>query len=949
MAIDDLRTAPPDTKFDFDICIVGSGPAGLAIAAQFVDSPVKVCVLESGGRQPDARVDILSEVENVGAHRVPTNETRARVFGGTSALWTGRCGILDPIDYLPRAWVPHSGWPIRAQDIERYYDRAGRLLGLGPALYQDPESSQLHRRDTDRAWDGLNFRSVVWQFSQHAAAAAAPFENFATVAPASSGNLGVLQHAGAPKAMHFGEAMASTLLSADNIQVLLNANAVSIEVNENSTAVRSVEIATLDGRRSTVATRCVVLACGAIDNARLLLCSRSVDPRGVGNTRGLVGRFLSDHPFWSIAQYHGHGSDAFRRRLGTLWHDRPGARHVYARGLSLSPEIQQREELLNAALHIVEFGSRRPAVAHAGAALKLARQGRFGRELGGEVVSALRHPLDLASGVHARYRHREPARTHPERVVLGAVVEQVPDPDSRVTLSEKFDALGTPRAKVDWRISDREFSTARYMSRLLRSEFERQGYAAPEFAAWLDDDTGAFRQEVHDMAHSMGTTRMSIDASTGVVDADCQVHGVSGLYVAGGSVFATSGHMNPTLMIVALSVRLADHLKSKLQPRMPSSATTTSPAPQNLGVDNRRLRVGLVGIGDRVRRIYLPILGTLDREYEVVGFAARNPEKANDFAKQKSLTRFDSAAHLVAAEKPDLLIVAVNGIDQVLPSLLDLGTPLLVETPFCWSLHHGRKSLARIKKSGFLLSVAEQTPYLPVEQLKRQLLAHGVLGALVSAHNDFAVYDYHGIAALRAYLGSEQRPRTVSAVRVAHPILRDGAISSDEWTLGTVTCADGTTLVHHYANQYFVSPHYEHKMLRLYGTSGSIAGDVATFAARDGRIMREPIRRETQGGALLRLSVTTPLGEISWRNPFSDCAFNDEQIAVATLLQRQRNAVLFGGAPAYSADDGYQDMEMLTAMRHSAMRDGAPVKLPLGKIRATLNAVGGRLRRLSGP
>ncbi len=943
MAISDFRTAPADTHIDCDICVVGSGPAGMTIALQFVGTPIRVCMVESGGLTRDTTIETLSAIENVGAHRVPPSETRQRGLGGTSALWSGRCGVFDPIDYRQRAWVQHSGWPISADEIEPYYDRAGRVLGLGPAVYQEAQSKLLNARDLGGAWDALKLRPVIWQFSQHGTATGVPLNDFAVGPSAEGGNIGMLQHSGAPSPRHFGQVAMATLKTADNINVLLHATAVCIETNETAKEVGSVTIASLSGRRGSISARRVVLACGGIDNARLLLCSQTADHRGLGNQHGLVGRFLSDHPFWPIASYSGRGSDALRRRFGAIWYDRHGSRHVYTLGLRLSPEVQRQEQLLNAAVHIVELGTRRPAVTHAGSALRLARQGRYNKEMWGELASALRNPIDLASGAYSRYALGQPPLAHPDVVQFGVGVEQVPDPESRVLLSKERDAAGMHRARLDWRISDREFATARRLAEILKNEFARLGYEPPSFAAWLNSDDGDFRKLIHDMAHPMGTTRMSADANTGVVDANSQVHGVSGLYVAGSSVFTTSGYMNPTLMIVALSLRLADHLKSTLVDSPVSQVSTSTP----LKVDNRRLRIGIIGSGNRIRNIYLPILRMLDQDYEIVGITSRSADKAETFAGETNLTAFESPAALVAAQKPDLLIAAVTGIDHVLPGLLDLGTPLFIETPFCWSLRHGRNSLQRIVRSGLTFGVAEQTPYLPIEQLKRLLLDHGLLGTVVSTHNDFAVFDYHGIAALKAHLGREQKPASVSATRVEHPTRRAGAVVNDAWTFGTATCADGCTLVHHYSDQYFMSEFRQPKMLRLYGSSGSVVGDMVSFEGENGVIEHAPIRREMSLGRLQTLTVTTPLGEISWRNPFAQHDLDDESIAVATSLQKMKNAVLFGGVTPYSAEDGYNDMELLAAMRSSALNGGAPVKLPLGKLFTAYNALRERLRRPS--
>jgi choline dehydrogenase-like flavoprotein len=148
--------------------------------------------------------------------------------------------------------------------------------------------------------------------------------------------------------------------------------------------------------------------------------------------------------------------------------------------------------------------------------------------------------------------------------VLDCIVEQRPDPDSRLSLSDRTDCLGLPIARLDWRISDQERETVATFGNLICKEFQRIGLANPKLADWakhrrLDDSRFV------DVCHPTGTTRMASDARSGVVDTHCQVHGTEGLYIAGSSVFPTTGHANPTLMIVALAIRLADRLKQTLR------------------------------------------------------------------------------------------------------------------------------------------------------------------------------------------------------------------------------------------------------------------------------------------------------------------------------------------------------------------------------------------------
>ena len=138
----------------------------------------------------------------------------------------------------------------------------------------------------------------------------------------------------------------------------------------------------------------------------------------------------------------------------------------------------------------------------------------------------------------------------------------VSSPRYRVYLSHKRDALGLNLARVDWRSTGLDRRTAETMAKTVGAEFRRLGLAQLRMADWLVGDNKDWASNFSDSYHHMGTTRMSEDPKSGVVDSNCQVHGVTGLFISGSSVFPTSGYASPTLTIVALSLRLADHLKA---------------------------------------------------------------------------------------------------------------------------------------------------------------------------------------------------------------------------------------------------------------------------------------------------------------------------------------------------------------------------------------------------
>lgn len=943
MSIFDLRQLPDNTDFNADICIVGAGPAGLTVALQFADTTTRVCVVESGGLEHDEFVEGSSEFQNVGLARTAPDLVRRRGLGGTSTIWTGRCGVFDAIDFQRRPWSRFSGWPIQYGDISPFFDRAGQLLGLGPAVYDDRSWEVLRPYPLEPAWDPQMLLPIVWQFSRDRSGG----ERTERSPAAGVDHLRALHDANAPPAVNFGSAALPILKKSKNIQILLHAHVTAVETTGNTSSARGVTVAALNGKKASVKAPLIVLACGGIDNARLLLASQSVDPRGLGNAHDMVGRFLTDHPLFEVASYDGNGSRLLRRQFGHRWFDRGSDRYVYQRGMRLSPHLQRREGLLNCAVHVLEYGGQLAPISLAGRALRGLKQADR-KSLAADALGALARPDALAFGAYERYVLRRPSLQNPLRVGFNCVVEQQLDPESRVMLSQERDALGMSKAKIDWRASDLEFETVKRMTEVVASEMSRLRYAMPAVADWLKEGPSAFRSRVRDFAHPMCSTRMSADPANGVVDANCEVHGVSGLFVSGSSIFGTAGYMNPTLMVVSLSLRLADHLKTSLKGSMDAAPNIRISTPSV----ERRARVGIVGAGNRIRQIYLPILSALEHEFDVLGFTSRSRDKSQAFADETGFKFFDSPAALVGG-KPDFLLVAVSGdaIEATVPALVDFGVPLLLETPFCWNVRSGRKTLKRIARSQLCIGVAEQTPFLPMEQLKRQLIDLGLLGPIVAAKNDFAVYDYHGVAALRAYLGQDRKAVRVNAIQadLPSPLSAPNDSSSshgpERWMQGSITYDDGALLLHGYSSQYFDSPLRAPRALRVYGAAGSIVDDTLTCQSAGGGVEVQRVRREHSGGKLTALAVETPLGPVRWKNPFETVNLSDEQIAVATLLRGMRLAVHFSGIPLYTAANALQDMECLEAMRRSASRSGAPVSLPLKPLYQAIRTVPNSLIR----
>ena len=325
----------------------------------------------------------------------------------------------------------------------------------------------------------------------------------------------------------FGAVYRDEVLRASNVHTLLHANAVELEIGPESGRVARVRVATLAGNRFSVAARIVVLATGGIENARILLASRAGRPRGVGNDRDLVGRFFMDHLHLRAGVYLP-SSPAFD---GAFYRRREDQRAIGV--LTVAEALLRRRGLLGFSLTL----SRR----------SLPRD----EAIGGDVQRAA---SDLEEGLASAGASRLPDAT-----MLECRTEPAPNPDSRVTLTAGRDALGMPRARLDWQLTEYDFASLRAGQEIVAREVGRAGVGRVQLPR--DAPRSAWTQKIRGGQHHIGTTRMSDDPARGVVDAHCRVHGSENLYVAGSSVFPTAGSANPTLTLTALALRLADRIR----------------------------------------------------------------------------------------------------------------------------------------------------------------------------------------------------------------------------------------------------------------------------------------------------------------------------------------------------------------------------------------------------
>ncbi len=522
----DFRDVDGGASLDADVCVIGAGAAGITIARSLVGWPGQVLVLESGGLELEGDTQDLYAGNDVGVPYFGLDGCRLRFFGGTTNHWANFCGPLDEVDFLERPWVPYSGWPITRQDLDPFYERAMPICGVGPFVF-----------------DGSLWGTIGREMPAFDPEKLLPF--FYQIGPG----------------LRFGEAYRDELATADNVRVLLHANVTDIRTNAAATNVEHVDIRTLEGKTGRVRAKVYVLACGGLENARLLLVSNSVEPAGLGNRNDLVGRFFMEHPDMeregTVLAEDPHGLLA--QNIGAWKHG-----VTYRPGWRMSEGIQRRERSLNVSWKIEheldpEDGSK-PA-SNLWKHLRL--HGEWPGHLG-ETVWKVASDLDgVAANVYRQFvLGREPVPRF-RSIILNCRSEQAPNPDSRVTLSEEKDALGLRRLTMDWRLSALDKHSNLVAAKTAAAELARLGMGRVKLADWLIDGTQDW-PDVFGANHHIGTTRMADDPKNGVVQKDCRMHDVGNLYIAGSSVFPTAGFITPTLTIVALALRLADHLRTRL-------------------------------------------------------------------------------------------------------------------------------------------------------------------------------------------------------------------------------------------------------------------------------------------------------------------------------------------------------------------------------------------------
>ena len=555
--IHDADTLRDGQTLDYDLCVIGSGPAGMTIANELSAARLRLCLLESGQQRRTAHAEALKRATWEGIEL--KTYSRERVLGGASTTWAGLSAPLDPIDFGPRHHLRGLSWPFGGDTLVPFYERASRHYGFPPleALAHRGPCAPDPSAQPGLAGDELEEKPFM--------AATEPRD--------------------------FGAAHGPLFDAAHGPDCYLDASVKELRGRGDTQRVREALVMTRSGKRLHVRARAFVIAAGGIENARLLLNSTDICSAGLGNEHDQLGRGMMNHPKMNIgvielsepapdwpyyfgAMQHGFAgyvglrlSEAIQRERGLLnsyvrleplypWSGNPGVESL----ISLVKRCQAVFRLWKKRHHNEQIALRDYAETGDDSTIQNEYRGLSGHAR--RIGHILRHLPRVMQYAHARLR---PAHAPAiQRISVRHFLEMAPAPENRVTLSDARDAHGYPLPHVRHQLSELDKRSICAVHEALGQAVEREGLGKLHSSLRVDSPE---LDRLDEASHHLGTTRMGIDPTRSVVDPDGKLHEVSNVYLAGGSVFPSSGCANPTYTIVALSIRLADHLRAALEDR----------------------------------------------------------------------------------------------------------------------------------------------------------------------------------------------------------------------------------------------------------------------------------------------------------------------------------------------------------------------------------------------
>jgi choline dehydrogenase-like flavoprotein len=471
-----------ELKDEYDFCIIGGGPAGITLALRLAKYGWRVGLFEGGGDEYSQRSQELYQCTS-SALETYAGSTRLRFLGGTSNHWAGRCRPFEASDFNEALIGDLPGWPVAFPEFEHYLHEARQIVDL-------PAES--------------NFKAINEPLLGDDFAA----DHFLLSPPT-----------------RFAQKYAKELQETEGLDVFINCNCVDLEFDSKTARIAAVVVSDYDLRQERIRAKHYILATGAIENARQLLNSDSLNAGGVVKADGFVGSCFMEHMNVDLGTFIlKEGFDTSQRQYFTT--DKFVQTHQVGKG-----------NITFTTLSKVKSYGRTAAIKD------------FFKNLACEIGVA--DKVDFIAKFNC-----------PGDGVVSTLIEQYPNQKSRITLRDERDALGVRKVNVHWELNAEDRHTIKTIGLEVAKRFAESGLGFVKLNDGVYNSNLPLSVAPH--AHHMGTTRMANSPEFGVVDENCKVFGVDNLHIAGSSIFATGGAVNPTMPLLQLSLRLADHLNKKM-------------------------------------------------------------------------------------------------------------------------------------------------------------------------------------------------------------------------------------------------------------------------------------------------------------------------------------------------------------------------------------------------
>jgi choline dehydrogenase-like flavoprotein len=510
----DARELENGSKIFGDLCVIGSGPAGLSIALDWNGRKEKVILLEGGGFDYDIQQQRLFSSKSIGQDYYSIEASRIHAFGGTTFLWGGFCSPLDEIDFEERSWVPNSGWPISLNDLRPYFEKVADIFDLESDNFDPSYYLNIHEGKEPLFAENFNVNDKIWQFSPPT---------------------------------RLGTKYKDTLLKSSNIELITYSRVTEIHVGESTNSIEKVVVRNLAGKEHEIFAKNFVLAAGAIQNARLILASDVKLRSLMGDSFENVGKYFMEHieinsgELWLKGD---HQYSFYKRK----WKETKNRAEI-----CITKEAQRNFEILNGT---VSMNPLTEGKTHENFEEHLNKRDASGNP---------RNRRGIFEKIENRINKMGLFKSESYKNAFNLYVrmEQAPSVDSYLKLDTEKDELGLEKIVLNWRLGDLEKHSILKVMEIIGTQAGIEDIGRMKLEDYLTDlVSSSDMSKMIPGCHHMGTTRMSKNPERGVVDKNCLVFGLSNLYMAGASCFPTAGAANPTFSLSALSLRLSDHLKN---------------------------------------------------------------------------------------------------------------------------------------------------------------------------------------------------------------------------------------------------------------------------------------------------------------------------------------------------------------------------------------------------